>query len=251
MSCGVGRPRCFTHFYLARFRRACPGGSDNWRATPGRYRTPSPRICGSPSGLSRRERQLAGYARTLPNTFPEDLRLSVGPVPAGSRLCKLRACQLNRCSRRDRPDGERDILLSLGSQPVVIPPGQARRKSHGLVRNNEVGRPAHSEVSHYQRKSLLRETFGRMSLRGRETSLLYTFLSCSLPSGLSRRERQLAGYARTLPNTFPEDLRLSVGPVPAGSRLCKLRACQLNRGSRRDKPDGERDILLALVANQL
>ncbi len=43
--------------------------------------------------------------------------------PGGSTTCGLGACQLNRCSRRDRPDGERDILLSLGSQPVVIPPG--------------------------------------------------------------------------------------------------------------------------------
>ncbi len=85
-----------------------------------------------PSGLSRREQQLAGYTRTLRNTFPEQLWLSVGPVPAGARLASY-VCQLNRCSRRDRPDGERDILLSLGSQPVVIPPGQARRKSHKLV----------------------------------------------------------------------------------------------------------------------
>ncbi len=38
-----------------RFRRACPGGSDNCRATPGRYGTPSRSIHGSPSGLSRRE----------------------------------------------------------------------------------------------------------------------------------------------------------------------------------------------------
>ncbi len=40
-----------------------------------------------------------------------------------------------------------------------------------------------------------------------------------LPSGLSRRERQLAGYTRTLGNTFPEHSWLSVGPVPAGARL--------------------------------
>ncbi len=40
-----------------------------------------------------------------------------------------------------------------------------------------------------------------------------------LPSGLSRRERQLAGYTRTLRNTFPEHSWLSVGPVPAGVRL--------------------------------
>ncbi len=40
-----------------------------------------------------------------------------------------------------------------------------------------------------------------------------------LPSGLSRRERQLAGYIRTLRNTFPEHSWLSVGPVPAGARL--------------------------------
>ncbi len=40
-----------------------------------------------------------------------------------------------------------------------------------------------------------------------------------LPSGLSRRERQLAGYTRTLRNTFPEHSWLSVGPVPAGARL--------------------------------
>ncbi len=38
---------------------------------------------------------------------------------------------------------------------------------------------------------------------------------------------------------------------PGGSTTCGLGACQLNRGSRRDRPDGERDILLALVANQL
>ncbi len=52
------RPRCFTHLYLARFRRACPGGSDNWRATLGRYGTPFRSICGSPSGMSRREHDL-------------------------------------------------------------------------------------------------------------------------------------------------------------------------------------------------
>ncbi len=40
-----------------------------------------------------------------------------------------------------------------------------------------------------------------------------------LPSGLSRRERQLVGYIRTLRNTFPEHSWLSVGPVPAGARL--------------------------------
>ncbi len=40
-----------------------------------------------------------------------------------------------------------------------------------------------------------------------------------LPSGLSRRERQLAGYTGMLQNAFPEHLRLSVGPVPAGARL--------------------------------
>ncbi len=38
---------------------------------------------------------------------------------------------------------------------------------------------------------------------------------------------------------------------PGGSTTCGLGACQLNRCSRRDRPDGERDILLALVANQL
>ncbi len=87
-----------------RFRRACPGGSDNWRATPGRYGTPSRSIHGSPSGLSRRE---------------HDLRARC--VPAQSWLPPGQA------RRRAR------YLASLGSQPVVIPPGQARRKSHRLV----------------------------------------------------------------------------------------------------------------------
>ncbi len=71
-----------------------------------------------------------------------------------------------------------------------------------------------------------------------------------LPSGLSRRERQLAGYTRTLGNTFPEHLRLSVGPVPAGATI-ELAQVACKSCSRRDRPDGERDILLALVANQL
>ncbi len=47
----------------------------------------------------------------------------------------------------------------------------------------------------------------------------YTSLSCSLPSGLPRRERQLAGYTTKLRNAFLQLLPLSVGPAPAGARL--------------------------------
>ncbi len=57
---------------------------------------------------------------------------------------------------------------------------------------------------------------------GREASLFYTSLCCRF-----RRA------------------------CPGGSTTCGLGACQLNRCSRRDRPDGERDILRALVANQL
>ncbi len=98
---------------FAALRRACPGGSDNWRATPGRYRTPSRCICGSPSGLSRREHDLQATCVPTQSLLP----------PGQAR-------------RRAR------YLASLGSQPVVIPPGQARRKSHGLVWNNKAVRPA-------------------------------------------------------------------------------------------------------------
>ncbi len=59
-----------------RFRRACPGGSDNWRATPGRYGTPSRSIHGSPPGLSRREHDLR--ARRVPTQS----LLSAGTGPA-------------------------------------------------------------------------------------------------------------------------------------------------------------------------
>ncbi len=61
-------------------------------------------------------------------------------------------------------------------------------------------------------------TFKGSATAGLTASLLYASLSCSLPSGLSRRERQLAGYTKTLRKTVPEHLRLSVGPVP-GSEL--------------------------------
>ncbi len=104
------------------------------------------------------------------------LLASVGPVPAGATTGGLRQDATEHLPRgfaalrRACPGGITTLqatcvptqsllppgqarrraryLASLGSQPVVIPPGQARRKSHGLVRNNEVGRPAHSEVSH-------------------------------------------------------------------------------------------------------
>ncbi len=90
----------------------------------------------------------------------------------------------------------------------------------------------------------------RESTAGLTASLFYTSLCCSLPSGLSRRERQLAGYTRMLQNAFPEQLRLSVGPVPAGARLAGYaRANQslLPPGQARRK----RNFLRAMVANQL
>ncbi len=113
---GAVRPRCSTHLYLvylARFRRACPGGSDNWR----------------------------GYTRTLRNTFPEHLRLSVGPVPAGATTGGL-----------------------------------------------------HQDAAEH--------------LPG-----AFTALRRACPGGSDNWR----GYTRTLRNTFPEYLRLSVGPVPAGA----------------------------------
>ncbi len=90
----------------------------------------------------------------------------------------------------------------------------------------------------------------RKSTAGLTASLLYTWLSCSLPSGLSRRERQLAGYqdaTERLPAAFTALRRA----CPGGITTYKLRACQLNRCSRRDRPDGEREIFLAVVADQL
>ncbi len=100
---GAVRPRCFTHLFVDRFRRACPGGSDNWRATLGCYRTPSRSICGSPSGLSRREHDL--QATRVPTQ-------SLLPPGQARRRAKF--------------------LASHGSQPVVIPLGQAQRKSDGV-----------------------------------------------------------------------------------------------------------------------
>ncbi len=96
------------HLSAARFRRACPGGSDNLRATRGSYGTPSWRICGSPSGLSRREQRLRWHGRSLQVVLP----------PAQAR-------------RRPK------FLPNRGSQPVVIPLGQAQRKSERIERKSE------------------------------------------------------------------------------------------------------------------
>ncbi len=78
-------PSLFYTSLCCRFRRACPGGSDNWRAIH------------------------QDATEHLPGAFMALRRA----CPGGSTTCGLGACQLNRCSRRDRPDGERDILLAL------------------------------------------------------------------------------------------------------------------------------------------
>ncbi len=68
--------------------------------------------------------------------------------------------------------------------------------------------------------SELREyVFSREIVTRRASFVVRHIFMLPLPSGLSRRERQLAGYTRTLRNTFPEHSWLSVGPVPAGARL--------------------------------
>ncbi len=135
---------------------------------------------------------------------------------------------------------------SVPSEKLGITTKLARRGNRSAPRPVNSTTSAATEVE----RSIEHRNEDRRSSMGLWPSLLYTSLSCSLPSGLSRRERQLAGYTRTLRNTFPEHLRLSVGPVPAGARLASY-VCQLNRGSRRDRPGGERDILPAFVANQL
>ncbi len=80
----ASRPRCSTHLYVAASVGPVPAGA----TTGGLHQDATEHLLGAFMALRR-------------------------ACPGGSTTCGPGACQLNRCSRRDRPGGERDILLAV------------------------------------------------------------------------------------------------------------------------------------------
>ena len=84
--------------------------------------------CSLPPGLPRRERQLAGYSgQANEGHHPRDLPLSVGLVPAGATFHAPAQPEVVLPSGQARRRAKCRAVM--GSQPVVIPLGQAQRKS--------------------------------------------------------------------------------------------------------------------------
>ncbi len=114
-----------------------------------------------------------GLHQNATQRLREYLPLSVGPAPAGARLMgytrRLGKASGNICRS---PSGQARRRATSppanGSQPIVIPPGQARRKSIGVIPLRQVGqarRKSNRVIPLRQVRQARRKSIGVIPLR--------------------------------------------------------------------------------------
>ncbi len=224
------------------------------------FRTPSPKLeippaCPADRSVSRYEKRSIYACRpriTLSILRPHRRGRNGGRARFRSRL---RAFKWRPCCSTDCSVGFQRWWLSGCSEKPNDPPG----KPAGFVYNNEAVRPAVELQLNAEPQgdgglpSLAPTCVGLCSRfhRGPYGPVALNFSILLASVGPAPAEATTGGLHQDATGHLRGTFAALRRACPGGSATCKLRPCQLNRCSRRGRPDGERDIFLALVANQL